>query len=153
LAEILRAVTSALEVSSSTPVSEINADIDAILDGFHLQEVRRYFHQVYWLEESETAARADAIERGLKLENVAAHSWHVADTVLLLADRFEEINSDRALRLALLHDKLEMYTGDFDPVGTDGKGDDTHAFNTEARARKVEIERAALIRYLDRLPY
>jgi 5'-deoxynucleotidase YfbR-like HD superfamily hydrolase len=153
LPKILRAITSALEAWPSTPLDELNTDIDAILDGFRLQTIRRYFRQVYWLEESNIAAEADTIEPGLKLENVAAHTWHVADTVLLLADRFAQVNSDRALRLALLHDKLEIYTGDFDPVGAGGEGADTHAFNAEARARKVKLERAALNKYLETLPY
>ena len=39
-----------------------------------------------------------------------------------------------------------MYTGDFDPVGADGKGNHTHAFDAAARAHKVNLERAALDR-------
>ena len=64
-------------------LEDISADIDAMLDGFRLQGVRRYLHQVYWWDETEIAVKADRIEPGLKLENMAAHSWHVADLVLL----------------------------------------------------------------------
>ena len=147
----LKNIASAFDARMSKSFEDISADIDAMLDGFRLQGVRRYLHQVYWWDETEIAVKADRIEPGLKLENVAAHSWHVADLVLLWADRFDGLNSDRTLRLAILHDKLEMYTGDFDPVGADGKGNHTHAFDAAARAHKVNLERAALDEYLSGL--
>lgn len=131
--------------------SDVAADIDALVHGFRLQMIRRYFHQVHWREETLSAARADEAEPGLKLENVAAHSWHVADAVLLLGSRFSGLDAYRALQLAVLHDKLEIYTGDFDPVGTDGNGSKTHAFDHTAQARKWESEREALNIYLDSL--
>jgi 5'-deoxynucleotidase YfbR-like HD superfamily hydrolase len=145
---VLEALSPAFDVRSSPRADDIGADVDAMIDAFRLQTVRRYFHQVHWSDETNAALRADAIEPGLKLENVAAHSWHVADAVLLLSDRFEHLSSERALRLAILHDKLEMYTGDFDPVGTDGKGNHTHAFDPSAQARKTVLERQALAEYL-----
>lgn len=127
---------------------DTNADIDAMLAGFRLQKIRRYFHQMFWEHESELANKADFIEPELKLENVAAHSWHVADTVLLLAGRFPSVRADHAVQLAILHDKLEILTGDFDPVGAFGTGNDTHAFDAAARARKASLERAAMAEYL-----
>jgi putative hydrolase of HD superfamily len=151
LIEVLRNITSAFDARAANPIGDIGADVDAILNGFRLQTVRRYFHQVYWWDETKIAEKADRIESDLKLENVAAHSWHVADVVLLLADRFEGVSPDRALRLALLHDKLEMFTGDFDPVGVHGTGSDTHAFNASARDHKIKLERAALDIYLSSL--
>src|SRR5271166_1479864 len=67
---------------------DIEADIDMLLSSFQLHLVRRYLDQVHWSQESDEAHRADIAEPGLKLENVAAHSWHVADAVLLLAPHF-----------------------------------------------------------------
>jgi len=126
-------------------------DVDAMIAALGLQNIRRYMYQKHWTEESELARAADEMEPGLKLENVAAHSWHVADATMLLAPHFPDLNASRALELAVLHDKLELITGDFDPVGLDGQGATSHAFNPEAQADKVRAELVALERYLANL--
>ena len=61
------------------------------------------------------------------------------------------MNAHRALELAVLHDKLELITGDFDPVGADGQGRTSHGINPEAQADKVRAELAGLECYLARL--
>jgi 5'-deoxynucleotidase YfbR-like HD superfamily hydrolase len=126
-------------------------DIDAMVAALGLQTIRRYMDQKHWTEESELARAADEVEPGLKLENVAAHSWHVADATMLLASHFLDVNAHHALELAILHDKLELITGDFDPVGSDGQGTNAHAFNPKAQADKVRAELVALERYLANL--
>lgn len=133
------------------PDPDVAADIHAIIEGFRLQRIRRFFHQRSWEEESTQAEFSDRAEPGLKLENVAAHSWHVADLALLLADRFEQLDPNRCLALAVLHDKLEIFTGDFNPVGRDGLGTKTHAFSSSAARRKIDLERKAASAYLSRL--
>lgn len=130
---------------------EAEQDVDALLAAFKLQAVRRYFWQKHWRSESARAVAADRIEAGLKLENVAAHSWHVADATILLAPNFPELDVGRSTQLAVLHDKLEMFTGDFDPVGVDGQGNQTHAFDEAAKAEKVRLEQEALDEYLSSL--
>ncbi len=142
-------------VSGRTPplhplpsLSEAIADVDAIIVSFQLQHVRRYFNQIHWLAESHEAAFSDRIEPGLKLENVAAHSWHVADAALLLLPHFATLNRERVLSLSILHDKLEIFTGDFDPIGPDGKGTYSHAFNLHSQQTKISMEQAALENYL-----
>jgi putative hydrolase of HD superfamily len=129
-------------------VSEAARDVDALVASLGLQTIRRYMDQTHWLEESRLAKAADDAEPGLKLENVAAHSWHVADATMLLAPHFPDVNAHRALELAIVHDKLELITGDFDPVGADGQGASSHAFNPIAQAHKTQIEVRALDRYL-----
>jgi 5'-deoxynucleotidase YfbR-like HD superfamily hydrolase len=71
--------------------------------------------------------------------------------VLLLASHFPALNRARCLELAIIHDKLEIVTGDKNPVGRDGTGGKTHAFNAGAGAKKVQGERLALSRYLTRI--
>jgi 5'-deoxynucleotidase YfbR-like HD superfamily hydrolase len=140
------------EIRSPLPRQEdAERDVDAMIEALGLQNIRRYMDQKHWTEESDLARAADEVEPGLKLENVAAHSWHVADAVMLLAPHFPHVNAHHALELAVLHDKLELITGDFDPVGPDGQGGNSHAFNPEAQADKVRAELAALERYLARL--
>jgi 5'-deoxynucleotidase YfbR-like HD superfamily hydrolase len=128
--------------------SDALADIGALLAGFQLELIRRYFHQVHWEAESREAAFADRVEPGLKLENVAAHSWHVADAALLIAPHFPQLKREKVLSLAILHDKLEIYTGDFDPVGPDGRGTYSHAFHSQSQQSKILQEEAALELYI-----
>lgn len=126
-------------------------DIDAIMDALNLQLVRRYLDQIHWDEESRAAHRADDAEPGYKLENVAAHSWSVADAALMVASHFSNLDLERVLALAILHDKLEMITGDYDPVGKDGRGQTSHAFQSDARERKDLAEINAMKQYLSHL--
>lgn len=153
LVKLLNAIDPAFEPMALKGVTdpEVIADVDSLVSALRLQKVRRYFHQVHWLEESQAAERADDAEPGLKLENVAAHSWHVADAVLLLGSRFSNLDVLRSLQLAILHDKLEIYTGDFDPVGADGRGGGTHAFDKDAQRAKSDSEREALDVYVNGL--
>jgi 5'-deoxynucleotidase YfbR-like HD superfamily hydrolase len=150
--EMLRARTFVCAPECSTAPhpsdADISADIFALLEAFALQQIRRHFHHRFWEQESIEAAFSDKVEPGVKLENVAAHSWHVADATLLLLDHFEWLDRERCLSLAILHDKLEMYTGDANPVGRDGTGSNTHAFDEHARKIKNDKEKNALIQYV-----
>lgn len=132
-------------------VRDAEIDIAALTEALGLQKIRRYMDQKHWAAESALARAADEAEPGLKLENVAAHSWHVADATLLLASHFPDLQAKHALALAVVHDKLELITGDFDPVGTDGQGTDSHAFDAAAQAEKVSAELTALNEYLEGL--
>lgn len=126
-------------------------DVAAIISGFRLQKVRRFFHQKHWHRETVQAVLADTVESRLKLESVAAHSWHVADCALLLAPQFPDLDLTKVTTAAILHDKLEMITGDFDPVGPDGQGTQTHAFQEKAADMKLKAELHALEEYLAQL--
>ena len=45
-------------------------------------------------------------------QDVAGHSWGVAFLTLLFSPRISEIDGDRAIKLALVHDLAESVTGD-----------------------------------------
>jgi len=84
-------------------VSDADAEpaLDALLDAYALKDERRTGWQL----------------RGVDApESVAAHAWGVAYLVLTLGDRFREdlpdVDLDRALRLAVVHDVAEAETGD-----------------------------------------
>ena len=139
------------ELQDLPTMDEAERDIDVMVASLGLQSIRRYMNQHHWQEESRLARAADEVEPGLKLENVAAHSWHVADSVLLLAPIFPEVGTRRALELAILHDKLELLTGDFDPVGPAGDGSNAHIFDSRAGEAKISLELAALDDYVAQL--
>ena len=130
---------------------EAATDIEAMLWSMRLHNLRRYMHHRFWEDETRDALYADRVEPGLKLESVSAHSWHVADGVLLLSEHFPQVNRGRCLELATLHDKLELITGDYNPVGRDGLGTYTHAFNHAASLKKLHHEHQAAELYLNKL--
>ena len=107
-------------MAGDDPESDADPDpaIDALLDAYALKDERRTGWQL----------------RGVDApESVAAHAWGVAYLVLTLGDRFRtdlpDVNLDRALRLAVVHDVAEAETGDVatradstaDPVDPDAK--------------------------------
>jgi len=107
-------------MAGDDPESDADPDpaIDALLDAYALKDERRTGWQL----------------RGVDApESVAAHAWGVAYLVLTLGDRFRtdlpDVDLDRALRLAVVHDVAEAETGDVatradstaDPVDPDAK--------------------------------
>jgi 5'-deoxynucleotidase YfbR-like HD superfamily hydrolase len=143
-----------LRLSSNTAsdrplaAADIDRDVNALLRSSELALIKRFFHQPFWESETQAAERAAAIEGRIRLESVADHSWKVADAVILLIDHFPTLDRCRAIELAVLHDKLELLTGDISPIDADATGTTTHAFN-EAKAReKKEGESSALEQYL-----
>lgn len=133
---------------SPIDAADIKRDIDTILWSMKLCFIRRYFHQRFWEKETTEAEYAARVEPFPRLESVAEHSWHVADTVLLLGNHFPSLNVDRCIKLAILHDKMEIAIGDKNPVGQSGTGESTHAFNISRQLSKEELEREAIERYL-----
>lgn len=83
------------------PDAKIDAELDALLDALQLKDERRTGWQLRGVDDP---------------ESVGAHSWGVAYLCLILGDRFREdlanLDVDRALRLAVVHDVAEAETGD-----------------------------------------
>ena len=59
---------------------------------------------------------------GGRHESVAEHSWRLALMALLLRDEFPEADMDRVLRMCLIHDLGEAFTGDI-PAFEKSEGD------------------------------
>ena len=49
---------------------------------------------------------------GGRHESVAEHSWRLALTALFLRDEFPALDMDRVIRMCLIHDLGECFTGD-----------------------------------------
>ena len=80
------------------------------------------------------------IEAGRR-ENDAEHAWHLAVMARLLAEYAgEEIDVDRVIEMLLVHDLVEIDAGD------------TFIYDTAARERQAEKERAAADRIFGLLP-
>jgi 5'-deoxynucleotidase YfbR-like HD superfamily hydrolase len=137
--------------ASAAPSEEVRRDIDTLLWSMRLQQIRRFTHQRFWEPETREVEFAARVESPPALESVADHSWHVADCVLILADYCESLNLSRCLELAILHDKMEIIIDDWSPLGRDGTGKKSHAFNPERQFQKDSAEKAAIEVYVARL--
>ncbi|MEM7362652.1 MAG: HD domain-containing protein [Pseudomonadota bacterium] len=83
------------------------------------------------------------LDRGIdptRCETVAEHSFGNAMLCLLLVSKHPELNAEKVLRMALVHDLGEAYVGDITPSDNVPKSD------------KTAREHAALQRILGKLP-
>ena len=76
-----------------------------------------------------------------RLENDAEHSWHIAMMAWLFAPYYEEpLNLEKCLKMALMHDLVEIYSGDIS------------AFDQKGRIKKAENEAKAAVKLFNKLP-
>jgi len=123
--------------------TEITAIYTFIKTAAELKELIRYQGQFYWKDYPSQA----------RYESVADHSWRLALMAVLIAPKLSQpVNLERMLKMALIHDLPEILVGDASPMGTDGTGKDTHAFNEQKRAEKAAKEHAAAKKLFSALP-
>lgn len=132
---------------------EVEQDVDVILWSIKLETIRRFFHLRFWENETLEAEFAKKVETDPRLESVADHSWHICDTILLIGRHFPELDENKCIKLAILHDKMEIYTGDLKPIGRDGTGKSTYAFDKQKKQKKMSSEKDAIEKYLSKLPF
>src|SRR4051794_9795204 len=78
---------------------------------------------------------------GERKENTAEHSWHLAIVAIILAEYANEaINIERVVKMALIHDIVEVDAGD------------TYIYDTQGALDKAERERLAADRIFALLP-
>ena len=75
-----------------------------------------------------------------RMENDAEHSWHLAMFILLFEKEFEGLDILRMLKMALIHDLIEIYAGD------------TCAYDDKGRETKEEREKEAEDKLFSQLP-
>lgn len=75
-----------------------------------------------------------------RYENDVEHSWHVAMFILLFEKDFPELDIEKMLKMALIHDIIEIYAGD------------TFLYDEEGRKTKKERERKAAKKLFAMLP-
>ena len=130
----------------------VTDEVRTILWSAQLSSLRRFNWQPYWEDDSAASDKALQIENSLPLENVAEHSWKVADMAMFLYHLVPNLNRSYCIELAILHDKLELITGDYSPIDDNATGQTTHAFNDDRAMAKKANEHGALERYLRLLP-
>ncbi len=103
-------------------------------------------NQMQFLVEADkmkTVLRRTLVADGSKREDDAEHSWHIALMAMTLfeyAEDKENINIDRVVRMALVHDLVEVYAGD------------TFCYDEKGYEDKAEREKLAADRLFSLLP-
>lgn len=76
-----------------------------------------------------------------RTETDAEHSWHLATMVMLFKEYAQpEVNIDRCIKMALVHDLVEIYAGD------------TFAYDAQGYEDKFQREQAAAEKLFSQLP-
>ncbi len=108
-----------------------------------LKKMERYKGQFYWKD----------YPAPIRYESVADHTWRLGMLVLLLANQLsQKLDLEKALKMVLVHDLPEIEAGDASPLGHDGTGVNTYAFNKQKAAEKHESEKKAAVAFFSSLP-
>lgn len=77
------------------------------------------------IDEMKNVFRRNLLADGSRRENDAEHSWHLAMLAMILEEySAEKVNIERVLKIALVHDLIEVYAGDtfaYDAKGNEDK--------------------------------
>lgn len=92
-----------------------------------LKKLERFKGQPFWRDYPELP----------RYESVADHSWRLGMLVLMFSGKLaQKLDLEKALKLVLVHDLPEIITGDGSPIGEDGTGETTYAFDREKAHEK-----------------
>lgn len=117
-----------LSLFGSMPVSDLPDEL--LLRSVYRINALKGLYRQGWLKRDLCEARC---------ESVADHSFSCAMLVLLLAGRppFEQLDRDKCLRMALIHELGEVYAGDITPV--DGISlEEKHRMEEESLAKVLD---------------
>lgn len=105
----------------------------------------RLRQQIFFLKEIDNLKhilRQTVLTKDYRQENDAEHSWHLAMLIIVLSEysNDQSLNVLRTVKMALVHDIVEIDTGD------------TFCYDTHDAAAKTEREREAAHRIFSQLP-
>lgn len=89
------------------------------------EKLKNQIKFVMVIDEMKNIFRRNLIIDGTRRENDAEHSWHLAMLAMILEEySAEKIDIERVLKIALVHDLIEVYAGDtfaYDEKGNEDK--------------------------------
>ena len=124
------------------PTKKERRELDSLMDNMLYEEEQpmrpeRLFEILAVAERLKCNTRHSWTSTGRR-ESVAEHSWRLALMALLVADEFPDVDCGRVVRMCLVHDLGEAFTGDI-PAFEKRRQDETH-------------EAALLARWVETLP-
>ena len=88
-----------------------------------------------------------------RYDSNADHTWRMAMLLTIIEPHLSQpIDFKKAMQMLLIHDIPEIIAGDASPLGSDGTGNDSHAYSDEASKIKYEAEKAASLEIFGMLP-
>lgn len=109
------------------------------MSGTHLLNTERLERQIAFILEVDrlkSILRRSYLPNETRRENSAEHSWHLAVMALVLAEHANtEVNALQVLKMLLVHDIVEIDSGD--TYIYDAAGNDTKAERENAAARRI----------------
>lgn len=119
----------------------VDRDVALAIAAEHDAELSSRLAFVYELDKLKTVLRQSMLTDDSRQENSAEHSWHLAMTAMTLAPLADEpIDVDRAIKILLVHDIVEIDAGD------------VFIYDEEQRAAAEAAEDAAAERIFGLLP-
>lgn len=105
------------------------------------QTLQQQFDFLLEIDKMKTILRRNVISDESRRENDAEHSWHMAMTAIVLAQyAAREVDMLRVLKMALVHDLVEVYAGD------------TFCYDTAGYTDKAQREQSAASKLFAMLP-
>lgn len=108
-----------------------------------LKKLERFKDQYYWKDYPKLN----------RYESVADHTWRLGVLVMLFEKKLEKkIDIAKALMITLVHDLPEIIAGDESPMGKDGTGKNTYAYDKNeqnTRFNKEDFAAKSLFSQLD----
>lgn len=88
------------------------------------EKIQRQIKFLITVDEMKNILRRNLLADGSRRENDAEHSWHLAIMAMILEEySAEKVNIERVLKIALVHDLVEVYAGDTFAYDTKGYED------------------------------
>ena len=72
---------------------------------------KEYLEIVHIINELKDTPR-HCVTKNNRVESVAEHSWRITMMALLLEDTFSDVDIDKVMRMCIIHDLGECFTGD-----------------------------------------
>ena len=95
---------------SSTHVGDFSIAYIIVIRGVHM-DVRALLDVLHIAERLKDEIRHCTTSKG-RPESVAEHSWRIALMAFFMRDEFPELDMDKVIRMCLIHDLGECFTGD-----------------------------------------
>lgn len=94
-------------------------------DFINNEKLRKQIEFAVTVDEMKNILRRNLVANGSRRENDAEHSWHLAMMAMLFEEySSEKVDMGRVLKIALVHDLVEVYAGDtfcYDKKGNEDK--------------------------------
>lgn len=91
------------------------------------EKLKKQIEFIIIIDEMKNVLRRNLVVDGSRRENDAEHSWHLAVMAMILEEySADKVDISRVLRIALVHDLVEVYAGDtfaYDAKGNEDKLD------------------------------